>query len=62
MKTLPEFIELRRDMMARDWIFICRACGIKERYHQFWNASRAAHGHAEIELEEMAADERRGAS
>jgi hypothetical protein len=62
MKTLPEFIDLRRDMMARDWIFICRACGIKERYNKFWAASQAAHGHAEIELSEMAADERRGAS
>ena len=55
-RTLPAYIELRRDRITSSWRLICRACGIKETYAQFWPASRAAHDHADMHAAEL--DER----
>ena len=57
VKTLPEFVDLRRDTMAQMWMMTCRVCGLRERWHNFWNASRAAHDHADMHLQEE--DEKR---
>ena len=48
MRTLPKYIEFRRDTMAGAWFLVCRACGIKESYRSFWPASYAAHAHADM--------------
>jgi hypothetical protein len=45
MKTLPQYIELRRRGVGR-WRMLCRACGTAEDYASFWPASEAAHEHA----------------
>ena len=59
-KTLPSFIELRRNGTAGAWFVVCKACGVKEGYDSFWLASEAAHGHADVELQ--AEDEKRAGS
>ena len=56
-RTLPGFIEFRRDRASGSWFWVCKACGIKEHYASFWLASEAAHGHADVELQ--AEDEKR---
>jgi hypothetical protein len=56
MRTLPLYIEFRRDRITSSWHLVCRACGIKESYRSFWPASHAAHAHADLhEAEEEGA-------
>jgi hypothetical protein len=47
-RTLPPYIELRRERITESWFLLCRACGIKETYDKFWPASYAAHAHADL--------------
>ena len=47
-RTLPRYIELRRDRITGSWRMVCRACGVKEESGNFWPASRAAHNHADF--------------
>jgi hypothetical protein len=56
-RTLPDWIEVRRDQVSQSWSLLCRACGIREHYHDFWIASRAASGHADSHHQEQ--DEQR---
>jgi hypothetical protein len=48
MRTLPKYIEFRRDRITSSWHLVCRACGIKESYANFWPASNAAWAHADL--------------
>jgi hypothetical protein len=48
MRLLPKYIEIRRDRITGSWSMICRACGVKEAFGNFWPASRAAHDHADF--------------
>lgn len=56
-RTLPAWIEVRRDRVSQSWILLCRACGVKESYHDFWIVSRAAFDHADMHNQEQ--DEQR---
>lgn len=60
VRTLPEWIELRRDYVSQMWVMSCKACGLRERWHDFWLMSQAAHDHAEMHLQEE--DEKRAGS
>jgi hypothetical protein len=53
VKLLPAFIELRRKPGGGAWFMICKVCGIRQEYPDFWPASGAAHDHADEEFREL---------
>jgi len=57
LRRLPAYIELRRDRIPGSWFLLCRACGVKEHYQEFWGASRAAWDHTDMHDAEL--DEQR---
>ena len=57
VRTLPTWIELRRNGTSGAWFMICKVCGVKEGYDGLWPASRAAWDHVDMELAEL--DEKR---
>ena len=51
-KSLPAYIEFRRDRMTRTWRWVCRACGVTCDLTGFWDASRGAFDHADMHAAE----------
>ena len=52
VKTLPAWMELRRDQTSQRWVMTCRACGLREYWHNFWLMSRAADDHVDMHHQE----------
>jgi hypothetical protein len=44
--ALPAYVSLRHDLITGSWVLTCDACGVRERYRQYWTAARVTRAHA----------------